>query len=293
VFDLLKTKNVGETYVIMSDESRICEITKQYFETGFPEDDLSVGYAVDVTQESINNTIREYLVNFTYLTRVLDDYGFVLATDSEAKQMGFKKGTGLFDELFAMMDEEIKKNPQKKSEYKSAQYMTAGERKLSFLNRYFIFKKVRSVDAKKIEGIVLRKEQILEMTEPGADETESQKQEIIDPFVQDIKDQLKKQKQDELKPKKPRLKIKNKTKMVLMNNDVAASAIVAPAETAAEAAAAEAATTMQEIKDLKIDETPGVITLKEKIPESESESESGTNPAVIKKPKLRIKPKTG
>lgn len=269
VFELLKNKNMGETYVITSDDNRICEITKQYPETGFPDDDLSIGYAVDVTQESINNTLREYLVNFTYLTRILNDYGFVLVPDSEAIHMGFKKGTGLFDELFALMDEEIKKNPQKKSEYKNAQYMTTGERKLSFLNRYFIFKKVRSVDAKKIEAIVLRKEQIIEMTEPGSEQINTD-QINTEQINTDQINSLEKRVETEFgidipksKPK-PKLRIKNKTKMVLLNDETPAAA---------------EPNIIQEINEINVDEPDKEpMILKE-------------NKVAVNKPKLRIKPK--
>ena len=37
-----------------------------------------------------------------------------------------------------------------KSLYKEAPNMTAGERKISFLNRYFVYKKIRKVDADKV-----------------------------------------------------------------------------------------------------------------------------------------------
>ena len=49
------------------------------------------------------------------------------------------------------MKSDIKKNPQMKSSYGEAPYMTDEERKISFLNRYFIYKKVRKVsDAEKV-----------------------------------------------------------------------------------------------------------------------------------------------
>ena len=61
---------------IYRDKTKIYEITKQYNDTGFPEDETSLGYSIDVYQESINKVFREYLVNFKYLQRILENYGF-------------------------------------------------------------------------------------------------------------------------------------------------------------------------------------------------------------------------
>ena len=242
IFDLLKSKNIGENYLLMNDNNIICEITKQYSETGFPEDDLSIGYAIDVAQESINNRIREYLVNFTYLTRIMDDYGFVLITDDESRHMGFNHATGLFDELFTMLENEIKQNPSKKSEYKNAPYMSNSEKKLSFLNRYFIFKKVRSVNAEKIENIVLRKERMLEMDEQKEPVYEKPSEEIEQPVPQPVK-----------QISKPKLRIKGKTKIVLMDET---QNNMEPEQ--------NAEIEIQEIKDLNIKNNEPPITLQKR-----------------------------
>ena len=39
----------------------------------------SLGMSIDIYQESINKTITEYLVNFEYLTRIMESYGFIIA----------------------------------------------------------------------------------------------------------------------------------------------------------------------------------------------------------------------
>ena len=135
---------------------KICEIIKRYNDTGFSDDITSLGYAIDVYQESINNTVREFLVNFTYLTELLTNYGFVLITRDEAQQLGFPNNTGMFGELYDQMISEIRQNPKEKVNYKEASYMSVIERSLSFLNRYFIFKKTSNVDASKIEKIFLK-----------------------------------------------------------------------------------------------------------------------------------------
>ena len=56
-----------------------------------PDDDTSLGYAVDVYQESINKTFTEYLVNFDFLIRAMENFGFVPISDGEAQRMGFPR----------------------------------------------------------------------------------------------------------------------------------------------------------------------------------------------------------
>jgi len=161
VFDLLRTKNKNESLSIFKGERKIYELTRMYDQTGFPDDDMSVGYPIDVYQESINKVFREYLVNFTYFIRLMEDYGFVLITKEEAVQMGMPNSTGLFGELFTNMENEIKMRPNLKAEYKEAMYMSPEEQQISFLNRYFIFKKVRSVDAKKMGEIISKQTEMV------------------------------------------------------------------------------------------------------------------------------------
>jgi len=83
-----------------------------YDQTGFPDDELSVGYAINVFQESINKVFREYLVNFNYLVQLMEDYGFILITKEEANQMHLPDSTGMFNDLFTMMENEAKMHPK-------------------------------------------------------------------------------------------------------------------------------------------------------------------------------------
>lgn len=154
VFQLLSQKNKGESITIMEDGVKIYELTKQYSQTGFPEDESGLGYAVDVYQETINKEFREYLVNYTYLVRTMEDYGFVPAEKSVAQKMGLPNSSGKFDELFTNMENELKRNPERASDYRMAMNMSYGEKRISFMNRYFIFKKVRNVNTDKITKIL-------------------------------------------------------------------------------------------------------------------------------------------
>lgn len=154
IFKLLKNKNQGESMIIMSGTQKIFELIKQYSQTGFPDDENSIGYKIDVYQETINKTFTEFLVNFNYLQQVMEDYGFVLISKEDAQNLGLPNSTGLFEEMYHYMETEIKQNPKRKADYKTANLMTVEERQISFLNRYFIFRKVRNVDAEKISKII-------------------------------------------------------------------------------------------------------------------------------------------
>jgi len=156
VFNLLQNKNNGESMTIIKNERKIYEVIKRYDQTGFPDDELSLGYAIDVYQESINQTFREYLVNFEYFQRIMENYGFVLITKEEATGMNLPDGTGLFSEMYSQMQLELKHNPRRSQEYGMAPHMSSEEKRISFMNRYFVFKKVRSVDAKKVAEIVTK-----------------------------------------------------------------------------------------------------------------------------------------
>jgi hypothetical protein len=112
----------------------------------FEDNSSSIGYRIDVYQESINQIVSEFLVNFDYLNRVMSAYGFELVSRDEAKDMGLPDGSGLFSELFYYMEAEIEKNKFKAKDYLKAPYMTGYEKKISFLNRYFIYKKMRIVN---------------------------------------------------------------------------------------------------------------------------------------------------
>ena len=151
VFNMLKKTKTGESVKIMEDEKKIWEITKGYGADTFDDDSSSIGYRIDVYQESINQNIQEFLINFDYLDRVLEAYGFKIIDRVEAQSLGLPEGSGLFGELFNNMLEEIKKNKYKEREFENAANMSAFEKKISFLNRYFVYKKIREVNTEKVE----------------------------------------------------------------------------------------------------------------------------------------------
>ena len=137
---------------------RIFQLTKRYAETGFPTDEMGLGYAVDVYQESINKTFREYLIHPEFLKNVMFDYGFTLVRREEAEQMGFARGTDSFDSIYSTMMRELTNGNSRgmrgsmannggNGEYGMADKMSREEKEISFLNRYYIFRKRHAVDA--------------------------------------------------------------------------------------------------------------------------------------------------
>tara|TARA_B100000424_G_scaffold169719_1_gene130669 strand:+ start:36 stop:3551 length:3516 start_codon:yes stop_codon:yes gene_type:complete len=213
VFNLLRNKKKDEGFTIFKNDRKIFELTKTYDQTGFPDDELSLGYGINVYQETINKVFREYLVNFEYFVRVMEDYGFVLITQEECVQMKLPEPTGMFRNLYDEMEKEIKIDKRKQADYKDAIFMSPEEKRISFMNRYFVFKKVRNVDAKKMESLLKKQSQLSEEYEVQS------LQEKDDKENESKEEDSKKEKQDKDTDepiKKPKIK---KTKKKLMINE--------------------------------------------------------------------------
>ena len=149
IFNLLRKKIQGESVQIIEKGKKVWEIVKGYNSSSFEDNSSSIGYRIDVYQDSINQLITEYLVNFDYLDTLLDNYGFKLIDREEAISLGLPEGSGLFSELFMNMMEKIKKNKSK--DYGEAINMSDYEKKISFLNRYFVYKKIRNINTDKVQ----------------------------------------------------------------------------------------------------------------------------------------------
>lgn len=141
VFELLQDKQMGDAITSYVEDHKVWEITKKYDMETFDANDTSLGFAIDVYQDSINKTFTEYLVHFDFFKEYMRSHGFELVTKEQAKQMGLPNGTGLFHDLFYVMKRE------KQNIYKNALQMENENEltKISFLNRYFIFQKVKEV----------------------------------------------------------------------------------------------------------------------------------------------------
>jgi hypothetical protein len=150
MFNALRSTPRGNSIALNIEGAKIWEVTKDYSQTTLDDDISSVGYAINVYQDSINKTIKEYLVNFTYFTQLMDSYGFQLIKREEANKLGLPNGSGMFGELFSRMEADIQQDQSLRNRYGSAPYMNAKEKQISFYNRYFVFKKISSVDVEDV-----------------------------------------------------------------------------------------------------------------------------------------------
>jgi hypothetical protein len=150
IFNKLRKLKKGESIQIVDQGKKIWEIIKDYTADSFEDDSSSIGYKINVYQESINQYIYEYLINYDYFDRLMDAYGFKLISREEAKEMGLPDGSGLFSELFINMIDEIKRSKFKSTMFGEAPNMTSFEKEISFLNRFFVYKKVREVNIDKL-----------------------------------------------------------------------------------------------------------------------------------------------
>ena len=133
IFKLLDKKSKGESVQIIKDDKKIWEITKQYDNKVFNANQSSLGYAIDVYQESINKTFREYLVHFDYLIYIMKNLGFIVYDSEDIK------GVASFETL-----------------YKGGT-MSNEEKMISFNNKYFIFKKQHDVNVDEMLNILFKK----------------------------------------------------------------------------------------------------------------------------------------
>ena len=149
IFNLLRNTKENDSISISDENDKlIWKITKMYNTPVLSNNPSCLGLAIDVYQESINKTFREYLVNYDYLESLIINYGFIKLNNTESQKIGFKNSVGLFKDLFNTLQNESKINI--KNTYGQSLNMTENEKTISFLNKYFIFKKVRTVNTESI-----------------------------------------------------------------------------------------------------------------------------------------------
>ena len=190
VFRMLQRKWKGESFTIQHGSYKVFEITKQYEETGFPETELSLGYPIDVFQESINKSFREYLVNVDYLVRLMEDYGFTVVSRKDAEKMGLPNGIASFETLYNDMIHEIERRRDAEDEYGMAIRMTEDEKIISFLNVFFVFQKTRTVNTAKITEMFELEDERRE--QDMQEDSEEDEKDVMDSVARRTKKYLKK-----------------------------------------------------------------------------------------------------
>ena len=155
VFRALEEKGVGDGLCIKVLSDTICEITKQYDATTYQDDETCLGYAIDVYQDSINNQIREYLVNFNYLESRLAERGIRPISAREARGLGLLGGVVPFADIFQQVQLKVANDARAKRNIGSTLEMTDQERQVSFLNSMFAFKKASAPRRKGAKKLVI------------------------------------------------------------------------------------------------------------------------------------------
>ena len=150
IFNDLRNKKPGESMIIMKGDKKMWEVTKDYDKPVFNPDNSSLGYTINVFQESINKTFAEYLVNFEYLTNIMEKFGFIPLPEEEARDIGLRSGIGSFKEIFDDLKSTIKRKPYLQKDIGQSLDMSVEEKTISFYNKYFIFKKIRIVDTNSV-----------------------------------------------------------------------------------------------------------------------------------------------
>lgn len=155
LFELLKDKPKGEGVTLRKhhrgEDKKIWEIIKDYDQEVFEDDETSLGYTVSVYQDSINKYFDEFLVNFDYFERVMENQGFKLLTDDELSELGFPSSSGNFKALFEQTRIKAEQDSYYRRKIGKTLQMNDNEKFISFLNRYFIFKKVLNVPIKDVK----------------------------------------------------------------------------------------------------------------------------------------------
>ena len=160
MFRDLRNKKMDESIIVRQGDKKIWEVVKKYDNEVFNNDDTSLGYKIEVYQETINKYFAEYLVNFDYLTHVMELFGFTKLTINESKKIGFAASIHSFKKVHDSMEYEVNKNPTLKYNIGQALNMTPEEKRISFYNNYFIYKKIRNVDSESVKNALLHNMEI-------------------------------------------------------------------------------------------------------------------------------------
>ena len=149
VFKMLRKVNQVERYI---GNKKIWSIQKNYDSNTFEDNESSLGYQINVYQDSINKTIPEYLVNPEFLIKSMEKYGFIKLPQDECRRLKIKYPYASFKYLYndfigeigEKLDRKMYKDIEK--DYGKAYDMKDEEKDISFLNNYYIFKKIASRD---------------------------------------------------------------------------------------------------------------------------------------------------
>jgi mRNA (guanine-N7-)-methyltransferase len=144
VFNMLRTIEKGHSKVGKIEDTPIWKITKDYDKEELLPDDDSIGLAIDVEFISIGTTHKEYLVPFELLKKKLKAIGFELLDKKDLAELGLNASTNTFDVSYEMAQKG-----------KKIYTIPDAVKEFSFLNRWFMFKRVGEVGISEMPKITL------------------------------------------------------------------------------------------------------------------------------------------
>jgi hypothetical protein len=91
----------------------------------------------------------------------MENNGFVLLNETEYKQLNLPGSMGNFEQLYNFMNSEVTSNNYLLKKLGNSAQLSDEEKQISFLNNYFIFKKIRNVEYEPDE-LVSKKQELKE-----------------------------------------------------------------------------------------------------------------------------------
>jgi hypothetical protein len=167
LFDMLAGLPKGGTKAGAENDKSIWEIRKEYDIDSLEPDETSVGLPVDVQFISIGTEHREYLVNFAYFKKRMEEIGFEVLNAKEAQVFKLRSGSEMFSYTYDMAAAHGKKYD-----------MLPVVKEFSFLNRWFIFR--RRSDGITVEQPVVKDDTVQDTIVEQQDDT-------VQPVIQDAK----------------------------------------------------------------------------------------------------------
>lgn len=176
VFNLLRNVDKGRSKVGKIGDTPIWSITKDYDKEDLTPDDDSIGLAINVEFISIGSAHIEYIVPFELLKKKLASIGFELLDRKDLMEMGLNSSTNTFDVSYEMA-----------ARAKKTYTMDNVVKEFSFLNRWFIFKRMGEIGVSEMPKITLpiaaEAENAKEEYKPEGDaevEVEEEEEEVIE-----------------------------------------------------------------------------------------------------------------
>ena len=114
-------EELRDSPIIEDTQNNCWKITRKYTKKEFNPNESSLGYEIEVYNESIGETFSEYLVNFDYFISVCSKYSLRLVESVDFRDV-FEEGSNV--------------------KYGDMKSMSPQLQRYSFLNTYFVFEKV-------------------------------------------------------------------------------------------------------------------------------------------------------